>query len=84
MLQVYPSRSIIASVYSPNEGLATKEGMLDDLPGSVLETLSTSGKSRKPLRYKRLARRVIKTKTLIEGTHTIKIDVLPRRLSDQD
>ncbi len=84
VVQVYPSRSIIASVYSPNEGLATEDGLLDDLPGSVLETLSTEGKSRKPLRYKRLARRVVKTNSLIEGSHKIKIDVLPKRLSDQD
>jgi len=78
----YPSRSIVASVYSPQEGLSTEYGLLEDLPESVLETLSPDGTSRRAVRFKRAARRVVDTKALIQGEHRVEIDVLPPKLSN--
>jgi hypothetical protein len=53
------------------------------LPDSVLETLSTAGTTRDTLRLKQLARRVIAMPTIIEGEHSFKLDVLPRRTFSQ-
>ena len=72
-------RSIVASIYRTSEGLSTRHGLLQQLPDSVLETLSTAGSTQEAIRLKQLARRVIPTKTIIEGEHTIKISVLPPR-----
>jgi hypothetical protein len=75
----YPPRSLVATVYREDEGLSTRHGLLPELPGSVLETLSTSGSTIGAVRFKQMARRVIPTQTLVEGEHSIKLSVLPRR-----
>ena len=75
----YASRSLVASIYREGEGLSTRHGLLHSLPDSVLETLQDRGATRDSVRLKQLARRVIPTKKIIEGTHTIKVDVLPKK-----
>ena len=76
---VYPARSLVATIYREEEGLSTRHGLMAELPGSVLESLSHSGSTIGPVRFKQMARRVIPTKNLIEGEHAVKISVLPRR-----
>lgn len=80
--QTYSPRSIVASVYRQAEGLSTKHGLIEDLPDSVFESLVDRGSTNDAIRFKRLARRVIPTETLIEGKHTLKLDVLPRKTFD--
>ncbi|MGB1278095.1 MAG: hypothetical protein ACPG77_20280, partial [Nannocystaceae bacterium] len=77
--QTYPSRSMVATIYRQREGLSTRDGLLTDIPGSVLNTLQPAGDTRPSVPFKQMARRVIPTKTLIEGSHRIKVSVLPRR-----
>lgn len=72
----YPSRSIVVSIHREAEGLSTHHGLLDELPDSVLESLKRTGGTRKPVRLKQLARRVIPTKVLIDGQHSFKLEVL--------
>lgn len=81
--QNYPSRSMVATIFREGEGLSTKHGLLTDMPDSVLETLSDPGATRDSVRFKRMARRVIRTKTIIEGEHSVKIDVLPPKSFDR-
>jgi hypothetical protein len=76
---VYPARSMVATIYREDEGLATRQGLMAELPGSVLETLSASGTTISPVRFKQMARRVIPTPNLIEGEHAIKVSVMARR-----
>ncbi len=76
---VYPARSMVATIYREDEGLSTRHGLMNELPGSVLESLSASGTTVGPVRFKQAARRVIPTKNLIDGEHVIKVSVLPRR-----
>jgi len=76
---VYPARSLVATIYREDEGLSTRHGLLTELPGSVLESLSRSGTTVGAVRFKQMARRVIPTANLIEGEHTIKLAVKPRR-----
>jgi len=75
----YPARSLVVSVYREGEGLSTEHGLLDSLPGSVLESLSIDGSTRGPVRYKQAARRVLPTAALIAGDHNLRISVLPAR-----
>jgi hypothetical protein len=77
--QTYPSRSIVASIYREHEGLSTKHGLLHELPDSVLETLADQSSTKSAVRFKQLARRVLPTKMIIDGFHTIRLDVLPRK-----
>jgi len=76
---VYPARSMVATIYREDEGLSTRHGLMTELPGSVLESLSHSGTTVGAVRFKQMARRVIPTTNLIEGEHAIKLSVLPRR-----
>ena len=76
---VYPARSLVATIYREDEGLSTRHGLMTELPGSVLESLSHSGTTVGAVRFKQMARRVIPTTNLIEGEHAIKLSVLPRR-----
>jgi hypothetical protein len=76
---VYPSRSLVASIYREKEGLATRHGLIEDMPDSVIETLQELGATRSSVRVKQLARRVIPTDRFIEGSHTLKLDILPRQ-----
>ncbi|MBC8073429.1 MAG: hypothetical protein IAG13_34230, partial [Deltaproteobacteria bacterium] len=75
----YPSRSIVASIYRSHEGLSTRHGLLEQLPDSVLETLADQSSTQDAVRFKQVARRVIPTKSIIEGQHTIRVAVLPRK-----
>ena len=73
----YPSRSMVATVYREGEGLSTRHGLMPSLPDSVLETLKDRGGTRDSVRLKQMSRRVIPTKNLIEGVHTVQVEVLP-------
>lgn len=78
--QKYPERSFVATIYRQKEGLSTREGLLADLPPSVLESLSIQGKTTSNVRLKQMARRVIPTKSLMEGEHQLELTVLPPRI----
>ncbi|HFE45512.1 MAG TPA: hypothetical protein ENJ18_08460, partial [Nannocystis exedens] len=75
----YPARSLVVSIYREGEGLSTHHGLLDDVPGSVLETLKAEGTTLRDVRFKRMARRVLPTAKVIEGEHQLTISVLPSR-----
>jgi SpoIVB peptidase S55 len=80
--QTYPSRSLVASIYRQDEGLSTRHGLIEDMPDSVLESLVDRGSTAEVVRFKRTARRVLPTDTIIEGQHTLELDVLPRKTFD--
>jgi hypothetical protein len=75
VLDAYPSRSMVASIYLPDEGLSTRSGLVSDLPESVLETLSPAGSSRKAVHFKRAARRVLPKDKLIAGDARLEVKV---------
>lgn len=75
----YPSRSLVASVFRSAEGLSTEGALLSDVPDSVLESLSVGGGSKKSVRFKQMARRVLKTPTIVEGSEHLKVSVLPKK-----
>lgn len=75
----YPARSLVVSLYREDEGLSTKHGLLDSLPGSVFESLMIDGSTVGAVRYKQMARRVLPSAAVIDGEHNLKISVLPRR-----
>ena len=75
LTQSYPSRSIVLSIYRQSEGLATRKGLMPALPDSVLETMVDRGATQPSLRLKQMSRRVIPTKSIIVGTHRLKLDV---------
>lgn len=80
--QAYPSRSLVATIYRQGEGLSTRHGLIEDVPDSVLESLVDRGSTAEVVRFKRMARRVLPTDTIIEGQHTLELDVLPRKTFD--
>jgi hypothetical protein len=80
--QAYPSRSLVATIYRQGEGLSTRHGLVEDLPDSVLESLVDRGSTAEAVRFKRMGRRVLSTDTIIEGQHTLDLDVLPRKTFD--
>lgn len=75
----YDARTLVVSVYRPDEGLAARGELLPGLPDSVLETLEGHGTTQPLLRFKRVARRVTRAPSIIEGRHTIKVRVRPAR-----
>jgi hypothetical protein len=75
----YPVRSIVGTIYRSGEGLATRHGLLDTVPESVLQTLSPAGSNRKAVHFKQAARRVIRTDSIIRGEATLELDILPAR-----
>ncbi len=77
LAQSYPARSIVASVYQPQEGLASEHGLVAELPESVLQTLTPGNSNRQELTFKRAARRVVRTTAIIEGEASLELDVLP-------
>lgn len=77
LAQSYPARSLVGSIYQPQEGLATEHGLVADLPESVLQTLTPGGSNRQAITFKRAARRVVRTAGIIEGEASLELDVLP-------
>jgi hypothetical protein len=70
---------MIATIYREHEGLSTKHGLLNELPDSVLETLADQSTTQSAIRFKQAARRVLPTKSIIEGIHTLRVAVMPRK-----
>lgn len=77
VLDAYPSRSLVTSIYQSGEGLSTRAGLVADLPDSVLETLSPAGTNHKAIHFKRVARRVLPRKNLVAGDARLEVKVLP-------
>ncbi len=77
--QRYPARSLVVSLYRAPEGLSTRKGLLQPMPDSVLETLQDVGSTRSSVRFKQLARRVLPMRTIISGSHELKLDVLRKK-----
>jgi hypothetical protein len=75
----YPARSLVVSIYREDEGLSTRHGLIDDVPGSVLDTLKVDGSTLGAVRYKQMARRVLPTAKVIEGEHRLKVSVRPKK-----
>jgi hypothetical protein len=75
----YSSRSFVVTIYRQSEGLSTRHGLMRSLPDSVLETLSDRGGTRDTVKLKQMSRRVIPTKNIVVGIHTINLDVLPAK-----
>ncbi len=71
----YPSRSVVVSIYRESEGLATRKGLMPALPDSVLETMLDRGATQPSIRLKQMSRRVIPTKSILVGSHRLKLDV---------
>ncbi len=80
--QGHTARSIVATIYDGREGVATESGYLPELPSSVTEGLAAEGSTLGAIRVKRLARRVIESKTLVEGAQSVRIHVLPKKYID--
>ena len=79
LAQSYPARSIVGTIYRPGEGLATEQGMMEELPESVLQTLSPGGSNRQAVHFKQIARRVIRTQGIVQGEASLEINVLPKK-----
>lgn len=77
----YPARALVVSLYREQEGLSTRKGLIEDVPGSVFESLALDGSTLSAVRFKQAARRVLPTKSMIEGEHNLKVSVLPKRSS---
>ena len=75
----YPARSLVVSIYREDEGLSTRHGLIDEVPGSVLDTLKVDGSTIGAVRYKQMARRVLPTAKVIEGEHRLKVSVSPKK-----
>jgi hypothetical protein len=75
--QTYPSRSLVVSVYREAEGLSTRDGLLEELPPSIAATLKGSAHTAPSVVFKRMARRVLPSKTLVAGRHLLPLSVRP-------
>jgi predicted RNA-binding protein with TRAM domain len=75
LTQSFPSRSVVLTIYRESEGLATRKGLMPALPDSVLETMLDRGATQPSLRLKQMSRRVIPTKSIVVGSHRLKLDI---------
>lgn len=75
LTQSFPSRSVVLTIYRESEGLATREGLMPALPDSVLETMLDRGATQPSIRLKQMSRRVIPTKSIVQGSHRLKLDI---------
>ena len=82
LVSAYPARALVASVFSPQEGLATKAGIIHDLPPSLLESLDPLSNSNRALRVKRAAHRVVQTPNLLYGEQSLTVKIGRRRISE--
>lgn len=78
----YPARSVVGTIYRADEGLATEHGLVEQLPESVLQTLSPAGSNRKAIHFKQAARRVIRTDAIIAGEASLELYVAPAKNID--
>lgn len=78
----YPDRSLVISVFSPQQGLATAAGRIEDLPDSVFETLDPIATSSKAMATKRAAHRVVQTDDILYGEQTLTIEIGARRVDN--
>lgn len=76
----FPEKSMVATIFTEQEGLSTRHGMLEQLPPSIMGTLSAQASTQERVRFKHASRRVFPQKKFIAGSHQFRLDVQqPRR-----
>ena len=79
--RTFPSRAIVVTVQTPDEGLMLRGNVVPELPASVLDTLRPGASSRRGEAYKIAARIVVPMRGVVAGKKelTVKVKELPSR-----
>ena len=75
LAKYYPASSIVVSVQTPEDGAATRGRLLPDLPSAALDTLRSSGRSRRTDLYHVADRTVFPTDRIISGRQELTVYV---------
>jgi len=75
MRKVYPARSIVVTVETPDEDLTLRGNIVSDLPGSIADTLRPGASSRRGEAFKRSARIVVPTRGVTLGKQSLQVRV---------
>ncbi len=71
----YPSRSLVVSLETADEGVLVRGRVVPDLPGSAIDTLHPMASSRHAETYKRAVRTTATTRQVVVGKQEITIHV---------
>jgi hypothetical protein len=77
--KTYPSRSVVVSLETLDEGITLRGAVIPDLPGSVIDTLRPGASSRRGDPYRRAARLVTPTRSVLTGQKELTVFVKERR-----
>ena len=75
LTKVYPARSIVVTLQSPDEGLILRGTMLPSLPASVIDTLRPGASTRRGEAYKLTSRIVIPTRGVVLGKRELQVKI---------
>jgi len=69
----YSARSLVVTLYTPDEGVTLRGRLVPNLPASVIATLRPSGASKRGEPYKRVSRLVVDMDTVLSGKQELTV-----------
>lgn len=76
----YPPMSFVVELNLPSEGVTLRGRVLENLPSSAVDALQPSAGAEQVARHQAAWQKVEKTPYLVEGEHSIKLEVAERRI----
>jgi hypothetical protein len=77
--RTYPSNTLVATIYTPDEGVSIDGRVLPDLPDSAIDTVRPATSSRRPEAYKSITRAVIPSKRVVMGKQELVVKIQDRK-----
>jgi hypothetical protein len=73
--KTYPANTLVATIYTPDEGVAIEGKVLPDLPDSAIDTARQATSSRRSAEYRSITRTVVPVKQVVIGKQELVVKI---------
>jgi len=77
--KMYPANMLVATIYTPDEGVTLGGKVIPNLPDSALDTVRPATSTRRGDAYKSVTRTVVPAKRVVQGRQEIMLKVKDRK-----
>ena len=72
---LYSGRSLIISLYTPSQGITVSGRVINDIPGSIFDSLNTGSQKTDESSFRAVSRSVFPAKRIVEGRMHLRLRV---------
>ncbi len=73
--KTYPANTMVATIYSPDEGVTIDGKILADMPDSAIDTVRPATSTRRADAYKSITRAVVPSKKVVQGKQELVVKI---------